>query len=316
MRIMRKIIYKNILFIFLIKIIFILLIFVSAYSQEIVIGYIIKIDENLLYFDRGSNDNVRIGDEFKLLRDMSEGRRDKNVGIVQITQVFPEISVGKLTEIVKNEKPSVLDKIEIAPIIKIPEQLKNLDEMDDFLSPIIYHNKITSAEKGKDIDIVVRADAFEGLKDFYVMYIAEGFNEWERIDLISYKGDMYFCKIPSEGVIGDTLRYFIKAEDINDRSASLGDETDPIRINIVSSLYQEVSKDFLKEKSGKKINIIRRLLIPGYTQLKQNEVGKGYMIIGLQSAAILGGFIADKDNGMYFSTAAIIYLYNIFDGIF
>jgi len=313
---MRKIIYNKIFFIILIAIVFIPLIFVSVYSQEIVTGYVIKIDENLLYFDRGSNDNVRIGDEFKLLRDMPEGRRDKNIGIVQITQIFPEISVGKLTEIVKNEKPSVLDKIEIAPIIEMPEQLKNLDEVNDFLIPIIYHNKITSVEKGKDIDIVVRADAFEGLKDLYVMYISEGFNEWERIDLISYRGDIYFCKIPSEGVIGDTLKYFLKAEDINDRSASLGNETDPIRIDIVSSLFQEISEDLLKEKSDKKKSSIGRLLIPGYTQLKQNEVGKGYMIMGLQSAAILGGFIADKNNGMYFGTAAIIYLYNIFDGIF
>ena len=313
---MRKIIYKKYFFIFLITIIFIPLIFVSAYSQKIVTGYVIKIDENLFYFDRGSNDNVRIGDEFKLLRDMPEGRRDKNIGIVQITQVFPEISVGKLTEIVKNEKPSVLDKIEIAPIIEIPEQLKNLDEQDDFLIPIIYHNKITSAEKGKDIDIIVRTNAFEGLKDLYVMYISEGYNKWEKVDLISYRGDIYFCRLPSEGVIGDTLKYFIKAEDINDRSASLGNETDPIKINIVSSLYQEVSIDFLKEKSDKKKSSIGRLLIPGYTQLKQNEVGKGYMIIGLQSAAILGGFIADENNGIYFGTAAIIYLYNVLDGIF
>ena len=307
---------KKFIFIFLIEIIFVSLIFMSAYSQEIVTGYVIKIDENLLYFDRGSDDNVRIGDEFKLLRDMPEGRKDKNIGIVQITQVFPEISVGKLTEITAGENPSVLDKIEIAPIIEIPEQLKNLDEQDNFLIPIIYHNEITSVEKGKDIDIIVRANAFEGLKDLYVMFLSEDINDWERIDLISYRGDIYFCKIPSEGVIGDTLKYFIKAEDINDRSASLGNETDPIRINIVSSLYQEVSKDFLKEKSDEKRSSIGRLLIPGYTQLKQNEVGKGYMIIGLQSAAILGGFIADKNNGMYFGTAAIIYLYNIFDGIF
>jgi len=307
---------KKFIFIFLIEIIFVSLIFMSAYSQEIITGYVIKIDENLLYLDRGSDDNVRIGDEFKLLRDMPEGRKDKNIGIIQITQVFPEISVGKLTEIVKNEKPSVLDKIEIAPIIEIPEQLKNLDEQDNFLIPIIYHNEITSVEKGKDIDIIVRANAFEGLKDLYVMFLSEDINDWERIDLISYRGDIYFCKITSEGVIGDTLKYFIKAEDINDRSTSLGNETDPIKINIVSSLYQEVSKDFLKEKFDEKRSSIGRLLIPGYTQLKQNEVGKGYMIMGLQSAAILGGFIADKNNGMYFGTAAVIYLYNIFDGIF
>ena len=40
------------------------------------------------------------------------------------------------------------------------------------------------------------------------------------------------------------------------------------------------------------------------------------MIISLQTASILGGIIADKNNGIYFGTAAVIYFYNIFDGIF
>ena len=77
----------------------------------------------------------------------------------------------------------------------------------------------------------------------------------------------------------------------------------------------EYGENVMRRGVSRRIKI-RNLIIPGYVQLKRKELGKGYMIIALQSAAILGGFTADKNNGLYFGAAGIIYLYNFFDGIF
>src|SRR3989339_116233 len=139
-------------------------------AQKVVIGYVIKIENNLLYFDRGKIDNVGIGDEFTLLRDMPEGQANKKIGIVEVTQVFDKMSVGRIKNVVSGEKPSVLDKIEIAPIIDIPNELKKLKQRDDFLSPIIKHNPVKIAPNGQDIDIIVRAHAYQDLKGVFLTH--------------------------------------------------------------------------------------------------------------------------------------------------
>ncbi len=306
---------KKIFFITLIEIFLIFLVFVSADAQQLVISYVIKIDDNLLYFDRGANANIRIGDEFRLLRDMPDNRDDKKIGVVRITQVFPEVSIGKIIEITADEKLSVLDKIEISPVVEIPELLKNISENDDFLAPVIHHNRVQIAEKGKDIDLIVRANALEGLNNLYTKYISDGLVEWERVDFLSYESDIYFCRIPSENILGDSLRYFIIAEDIDGRTASVGIESDPVKVNLVSSLFGETKKTVPYAASGSYWKINKRIFIPGYMQLKRKELGKGYMIITLEAASLIGGIVADKNNGIYLGTAAAVYLYNIFDGI-
>jgi len=306
---------KKIFFITLIEIFLIFLVFVGVDAQQLIISYVIKIDNNLLYFDRGTDANIRSGDEFGLLRDMPDGRDDKKIGVVRITQVFSEVSIGKIIEITADEKPSVLDKIEISPVVEIPEFLKNMGESSDFLAPIIHHTKVQIAEKGKDIDLIVRANALEGLNNLYIKYISDGFVEWERIDFLSYESDIYFCRIPSENISGDSLRYFIVAEDISGRIASVGIESDPVKVNLVSSLFGETNKTLPYAASGSYWKINKSMFIPGYMQLERKELGKGYMIITLEAAALLGGIVADKNNGIYFGTAAAVYLYNIFDGI-
>ena len=89
----------------------------------------------------------------------------------------------------------------------------------------------------------------------------------------------------------------------------------PLSIFITSGTYQSDSKEksalsFFKNRE------IQKALIPGYVQLKRNETAKGYTIIGLQAAAILGAIIADKNNGLYFGCAGLVYAYNIFDALF
>ena len=300
-------------FLLLFCIIFIFIFFENVYSQKIVTSYVIKIEGDLLFFDRGLKDDVRIGDEFKLLRDMPDGLKSKHIGIIEIIQVFPEISIGKISEIVIGEKPSILDKVEIAPVTEIPNELKDLYSNEELLAPHIFHNKITSSAKGEDINIVVRADAFEKLKELYLSYISKESNDWKRIDLVTYKGDVYFGKIESGKIAGDTVKYFLTAIDIDGRKSTYGDSINPIKVMLTSSSYQN---NIISSISSNKGREIKNYFIPGYTQLKRNELSKGYMIISLEAVSILGGLIADKHSGIYFGSAVIVYLYNIFDGFF
>jgi len=246
---------------------------------------------------------------------MPDNRDDKKIGVVRITQVFQEVSIGKIVDITPDEKATVLDKIEISPVVEIPELLENISENDNFLAPVIRHNRVHIAEKGKDIDLVVRANALEGLNNLYAKYISGGFVEWERVDFLSYESDIYFCRIPSENISGDSLRYFIVAEDISGRISSVGIESDPVKVSLVNSLFGEIKKQVSFTGSGSSRKINKSMFIPGYMQLERKELGKGYMIITLEAAALLGGIVADKNNGIYFGTAAAVYLYNIFDGI-
>ncbi|MFC1558771.1 hypothetical protein ACFL40_05405 [candidate division KSB1 bacterium] len=287
----------------------------STFAQNIVTGYVIKIESNLLYFDRGTVDNVNIGDEFSLLRDLPDGRMDKNIGVIEITQVFPEMSIGKLKSAVPGEKPSVLDKVKIAPVVKVPDELKNLEQKDKFLAPIIHHSPIKTAKKGGDIDVIVRAHAYQDLKDIFMAYRAGALQPWGKKEMLSYQGDVYFSKIPKEIISGDSVHYYVKAVDVDNRSYSIGNPSMPLSIFITTGMYQSASNknsalSFFKNKEMQKV------LIPGYVQLKRNETAKGYAIIGLQAATILGGIIADKNNGLYFGCAGLVYAYNIFDALF
>ena len=287
----------------------------STFAQKIITGYVIKIESNLLYFDRGTVDNVNVGDEFSLLRDLPDGRMDKNIGVIEITQVFSEMSVGKLKSAVPGGKPSVLDKIEIAPVVKVPDELKNLGQKDKFLAPIIHHSPIKTAKKGNDIDVIVRAHAYQDLKDIFMAYRAGALQRWEKKEMLSYQGDVYFSKIPKEIISGDSVHYYVKAVDVDNRSYSMGNPSMPLSIFITSGTYQSTVRknnaaDFFKNIRTQKI------FIPGYVQLKRNETAKGYAIIGLQAATILGGMIADNNNGLYFGCAGLVYAYNIFDAMF
>jgi len=292
-----------------------------VFGQEILTGYVIKIEESLIYFDRGYLDGVQSGQTYTLYRSIPE-LGEKNIGIIQILQVFPEVSVGKLLESFDRDKVSMLDMIDI-PVFEPTGEEDTFEEMPelskDFYIPSIVHQKIETAPAGRNIPIYIRAHGYDELQGVYIIYKVGNKGEWRNQELEFKEGDMYSGMISGEEITERSIFYFISALDINNRIGFLGSPDNPIKIRIEGNILQAEKTSLRSSEifsAPGKGRFPLSILVPGYQQIKSGRKTRGFAIIGLEAGAIAGTVTSKDFRGTYITAAVLIYLYNIVDGYY
>jgi len=289
---------------------------VPVSGQELLIGYVIKIQDNLVFIDRGSGDGLSIGDQYDVYTTREDKLGQIKVGTVMVTQVFEKVSVAKLLSIVPGETLKMLDTIffENRPVRKMRIDALPLSERE--LRPLLVHHAAQMSISGEDLNIFARVSGITPIQSVHVFFHLSGTMGWQRIPLDHQVGDLYVCTIPGSRLEPGMLSYYLTAVDEEDRTGNLGTEDEPIMVDMISETETqdqmlasiENRRVFRKEKS-----FTPAVLVPGLGQMNRGERTKGFVLLGGSLATLIAGITADNNNGTYFGILSAIYVYHFVD---
>jgi hypothetical protein len=266
--------------------------------------YVIRVEDDRVFLDRGHTDGLHEGLMLSLQRDISGSIQD--VADVRVEQVFEETVAARIVRSGEGSPVQVLDYAWV-PLQGAEAFHAEVESDDKLLTPLLAHQPARAITAGEDYRITVRAAGIDGLSSVEMYYRIGAEEKWMDVTLRPIIGDIYSAEIAGNLLTRGILEYYVVATDIDQRRGYIGNTGEPVRIPVLPPGMR---------LPGSPSKFRSAALIPGQVQIDHGYTLKGWVLRGAQATLIAAAMLDSGRWPLWAGFGGFVYGWNILDAVY